>query len=115
MVADVGTAADGALHVAAIGATPEAEALEDGRGHACGSSPASSLSSSGGGGGADGIIKADDEDEEAAPAPAAALRFFTRGCARSLTVTLLLYSGALALGALLAHGQRHLVRTSLCL
>lgn len=37
--------------------------------------------------------------------------FFSVGCGKSLASTLLLYCAALALAALLAHGQRHLVRT----
>lgn len=39
------------------------------------------------------------------------LAFFSWGCTRSLGSAVLLYGGALALAALLAHGQLHLVRT----
>lgn len=55
------------------------------------------------------------DDDTCAPAPAVATRpprpaFFSKGCGKSLASALLLYCAALALGALLAHGQRHLVR-----
>jgi hypothetical protein len=52
----------------------------------------------------------DDDDVGPRAAPRGRPAFFSWGCGRSISGTLLLYCAALALAALLAHAQRHLVR-----